>query len=1135
MRDEALRVADQDGRDLALDVAHSVIVQAPAGSGKTELLTQRILRLLTIVDDPEEVLAITFTRKAAGEMRDRLLKSLRRAANDERPEGEHNRRNWELARAALEADKAHGWHIVEHPARLRIMTIDALNAALTRQMPLLAKVGASLDISSTPELLYREAATSTLELLAAEHPVGEALAILVAHLDNRPDQVIDLIARMLGKREQWLRHVLPAGQSGVSRTVIEKALSAVVQSELEALESLIPADLLQQLVDAGRQSAECLAEAGSENPLAELLDCCELAFAAADLPAWQALVTLMMTGQGTWRRALDKRIGFPPADKVRKADFKDLLARLTATDGLQEALLIVRSLPATTLNASQWEALQALLAILPVAAAQLELTFRRQGKVDYTAISRAALDALGEAQAPSDLALALDYRIQHVLVDEFQDTSASQFELISTLIAGWTPADGRTLFCVGDPMQSIYRFREAEVSLFLRAWREGIGDLPLTRVNLSVNFRSQARVVEWVNHIFPDVMPARADLQTAAVPFTRSDAYIEPIAGEAVSFHPLINLTTEDEADLVAQLVDEHRKDSPDKTIAILVSGRNHLREIMPALRRFGLRPQAVEIEKLDRQSVVHDLIALTRALLHGGDRSAWLAVLRAPWCGLSLTDLHALAGAESGRTIPELLEDPACLGKLSSDGSQRAARLKQALWPVLAWRARASMRDWVDGAWRRLAGPACLTERGDLSNADAFFNLLDTLAEGDALENPLVLNDRLSKLYASVDPEADQNLSVMTVHKAKGLQFDVVIVPGLDRRGRDDDKQLLRWMEIPRAGGGLDLVLSPVAAATEKEDKLDKYLRDLERRRHDLERGRLLYVAVTRARTRVHLLARAHSDEKDGECVLKQPATRSMLETLWAAARPWFESAAAEQTSAALTADATSRAKAMPVYNRLPLDWQKPAVAEAAQIATVLQARTVISEEAVSFDWAGQTARHVGTVVHEALRHAAMAARLRDPDEYAARIRARLQELGTRSSDLEEGVQLAVTALRVTLADERGRWIIAGRHHDARCEFALSSVEQGIVHSVVLDRTFVDQDGVRWIIDYKVGVHEGTDRQAFFDQELGRYRQQLERYAQIISRLDERPLRTALYFPVYAGWREWDPFAAACTRSVPL
>src|SRR5690606_2558755 len=116
----------------------------------------------------------------------------------------------------------------------------------------------------------------------------------------------------------------------------------------------------------------------------------------------------------------------------------------------------------------QQAVLRLLSEVLWLAAAQLNLRFTEVAEVDFTEISQRALQALGHADEPTDLLLALDTTVRHILVVEFQDTSQSQIDLLERLTSGWQADDGRTLFLVGDPMQSIYRFRKADVGCFLK-------------------------------------------------------------------------------------------------------------------------------------------------------------------------------------------------------------------------------------------------------------------------------------------------------------------------------------------------------------------------------------------------------------------------------------------------------------------------------------------------------------------------------------------------------------------------------------------------------------------------------------------------------------------------------------------
>src|SRR5712692_5205934 len=154
--------ADSSARERALDTSASFIVQAPAGSGKTELLIQRYMSLLVEVDSPESIVAITFTRKAAGEMRARVLEALPKAQAGVAPEAAHERVTYEMARRVLDHERRLEWNVLSNPARMRIETIDALCAGITRQMPWLARFGAMPEISEKAEDLYRDAARNTL-------------------------------------------------------------------------------------------------------------------------------------------------------------------------------------------------------------------------------------------------------------------------------------------------------------------------------------------------------------------------------------------------------------------------------------------------------------------------------------------------------------------------------------------------------------------------------------------------------------------------------------------------------------------------------------------------------------------------------------------------------------------------------------------------------------------------------------------------------------------------------------------------------------------------------------------------------------------------------------------------------------
>jgi len=212
---------DRASRLRALE-PRSFIVEAPAGAGKTELLTQRVLKLLASVAEPEEIVAITFTLKAAAEMKHRILESLALAADPTVVSAglaPHRRITLELSQRALAASAARGWNLLANPSRLRIMTIDALCASLSRQMPFLSRFGAQPRMAEDARLHYREAVRRILALLAEDGAgEGDGFAEVVAdglrHLDNDAARLGGLLAAMLQRRDQWLRHALAHGAAG---------------------------------------------------------------------------------------------------------------------------------------------------------------------------------------------------------------------------------------------------------------------------------------------------------------------------------------------------------------------------------------------------------------------------------------------------------------------------------------------------------------------------------------------------------------------------------------------------------------------------------------------------------------------------------------------------------------------------------------------------------------------------------------------------------------------------------------------------------------------------------------------------------------------------------------------------------
>ena len=997
---------DAAQREHALDVRHSFIVQAPAGSGKTELLVRRFLKLLEVVRKPEEVLAITFTKKAAAEMRKRVLERL--------------------------ADSSEIAH------RLRIQTIDAFCTALTRQVPVLARFGAQPEIIEDAKPLYLEAAA---RVFGEFNPATERL---LAHLDNNIPLAAGQLAKMLESRDRWLR----------------KTGTVPTRSELEAT-----------LVS---ERTRLLKRAQALHPKAS-----------------EALARAVLIKDGNWRKSPT------PAPK-----------ELIAVPGLREALFALCSMPPARYDDRQWEALEAILALLKPAVAHLKVLFAERGQADFTEFAHGALEALGSVDDPSDLLLSLDQKISHVLVDEFQDTSLSQFELLTKLTSGWQEGDGRTLFLVGDPMQSIYRFREAEVSLFLQAKHSGLGSVKLEPIELGTNRRSQEGLVKWFNGSFPRVLPAQEDQTSGAVPYLPASPHEPALPGAAVTWH--CGYDREEEAEKVVAIV---REASGSK--AILVRNRAHLDEIVPALKEAGVRFSALDIEQLGEKQVVQDLYALTRALLHLGDRIAWLACLRAPWCGLTLADLLLLSSGRSeerggetasgGALVFDKMRD---VTHLSADGQARVDRVRSVLAPLVENRLRGSLRERVEGAWLALGGPACVESETDLEDAEIFLDELERLEDAGEVDLA-ALEDKIDRrLYAQADVKAPKDaVEIMTIHRSKGLEFDTVIVPGLDRLPRSGPKPLLVWKSLLPSG----LLLAPIDETGAGEDPTYQYVRELDKEADDIEAGRLFYVAATRARQRLHLLACAKADEHRGP---REPSKRSLLAKIAWQAREHFGEA---------PADATAEPERMPIHDvlhRLPAGFALPKAPASVKWTAPDEGR---QEEEIEFSWAGETARHVGTVVHRWLQRIAddelRGWDARRVEALKKRFAKELERRGVPPRELKASTEQVGVALTNAISDERGRWVL-GPHPEARSEHRIRVTGAAGASTYVVDRIFRTAQDVRWIVDYKTSRHQGADREAFVDSERERYRAQLERYADALA---AGPASLGLYFPLLGAWREWE------------
>jgi ATP-dependent exoDNAse (exonuclease V) beta subunit len=1098
---------DAVARRAAVDPFRSFIVRAPAGSGKTTLLTQRFLALLAVADEPEQIVAVTFTRKAAAEMRARIIDALRRTEAAEPIEDETTAR---LARAAAGRDEARAWGLSDDPTRLRIETIDALAAGIAHALPLNSGLAAHMEVLTGAEAVFREAAGLVLRDLEGTAPWSEPLANVLRHLDNDVPLLLKHLSAILARRDQWLRLL---GHPNL-REAVEANIETAIGASLAELRARIPASVVADLVESARYAARKLANDGVAAAVCRLADLEALPGAdARALPLWRGLADWLLRKDGRWRSRLTAREGFLPGKdaegKARKALMEDVLDTLRAARDLDVHLDAVRRLPEPHLPDATWTVMEDLLQVLRGAVACLNVLFAERGQADFIQIGLAALRALGESEAPSDLALALDHRISHLLIDEFQDTSYTQYELMRRLTAGWQAGDGRTLFLVGDPLQSIYRFREADVYLFEQTFARGrLGDVALEPLTLQANFRSQPGIIDWLNDAFPRLAQPVALTGVREVAYTSVEARARLTRSHGVRFH-LTPASDAGETAAIVALIQNRLAAEPTGSIAVLVRSRRHIEGLSRALREAGVACEAADLEPAASRPVIIDLVALACTLLHPADPIAWLSVLRAPWCGLTLADLSAFVEhAPAEMPLADLIQDPKARARVSSDGQRRLERVCRAL---QACSPEAALREQVEELWLRLQGPACVADEADFGHVMSFFALLDRLEP----ERRRLTAGRLKAEVERIDagaPLESGGVLLTTIHKAKGLEFDTVIIAGADKGAARDAHTLLAWTELSAGGAPPALLFAPVPATgtpeSAPENRLYAFIRSHEQLESELELRRLLYVALTRARQEVHVFGQVVLDDTGA----RPPLRGTLLAMLWPVAR---EACAAMQA-----------APAGPVVSSgLPRKLARFRLPAAEPAAPAPPAAPTGAAPAVLYEWAGLHAKLTGTVVHEWLQRIAGEGVEQWPVERIGAARAaiarRLRALGVSGATLVSDVERCLSALSEAVSDPRGRWILSARHTEPRAEFRLTGRLDGGFVNAVIDRTFVDEQGVRWIIDYKTSVHLGGALEEFLASEEERYRPQLMRYAELFRQLDPRPIRLGLYFPLLRQWRE--------------
>jgi ATP-dependent helicase/nuclease subunit A len=906
----------------AADPARNATVSASAGTGKTWLLVARLVRLLLAGARPEGLLAVTFTRKAAGEMRTRLLERLAGLA---RASDEALGEQLEMLGAPDDAatrDRARRLHeaLLSTPRGPRIATFHSFCQELLARFPIEAGVPPGFELAETQGLIA-DTAWDALLAEAGEAPEGEtatALDALFATFDSY-EGARDALMSFLHRRADWWAWTEDADHPVAFAT---QALRAYLEVE----DDFDPAQaFLEAQRDAIGRVRAGLEIRGNRGDLADVRSI-EAALALEDTEAaLERIAPVFLTKSGevrTGQRKADNKLRKLLGEDGAEAFVADHVAVAEALQGAQDALLRRRNL---AMGAAWYTAGARLVALFQSIKAERRL-------LDFTDLEWRAWRLLNTSEQAEWVQYKLDARIDHLLVDEFQDTNPSQWLLLQPLLAELAAGVGderhRTVFLVGDPKQSIYRFRRADPRLQAEASEWLRAHLGAVSVTLHASRRSAPPIVGLVNRVFGgdhvdtaledfcahDTFQADLWGRIELLPPSRDDAEDEGAAEDGIPERlrdPLTEPTPRDDdarfhreglaiADRIRALVDagtqvgagEQARPLDWGDVIVLVRKRTHVAEYERALRDRGIPFAGSERGTLLASLEVRDLESLLDVLLTPQSNLSLAQVLRSPLFAADDTDLVALrqAAGPHGNWYAQL--ETVAADRDAGDPLARAARL------LPRWRERAGripIHDLLDRIYDE--GDLVARYRATLpehlqARATANLNRFLQLAlEIDSGRYPSLVNflAHLDDLRERADEAPDEpptgglrRVRILTIHAAKGLEAPVVCLADTasPERAASQFRALVTWppgkprpehvLPMP-AGKYRDRALAAAADADEAGETR--------------ERANLLYVALTRARQM--LLVSATLPRRTDEAVLGDTRTwygtvRAALEGSW-------------------------------------------------------------------------------------------------------------------------------------------------------------------------------------------------------------------------------------------------------------
>ena len=1034
----------------------SFIVQAPAGSGKTSLLVKRFLNRLLDVKSPKEVLALTFTNKAAAEMAQRLKEALEGKSED----NEIKKIVEKISKHALKNKWDEGYIDT-----LMVMTIDKLALRLIKQTPILSSSGVNFLTDEDPDDLYRETIRETITSNAENH-------LLFKYFDYDYHKLTEQLLALISKRDQWLPIV-----SGLLRSDdknIEEIYGTYYTNELNIW---VEEKIKPNFTNEDLKELEIIVSYLADN---KNIDRKDKLRSSINYEFWFYIRDLILTKSGKQiRKKIDTSSGFP-ATNVGKEIKERLLKLIELKINKFNILIDFFNVTYHKNIVDIYPLITPFCLLLIDMVTRLNEKFKERRIIDFTQIMGNAVEALRDTHLP----LILDQNISHILVDEFQDTNESQLIFIELLTQNFAGNPEKSFFAVGDPMQSIYRFRKAEVEIFSRVQKNGISDLKLTSLFLKVNFRSNKNIIDWLNNSFSKAFPLIDDSDEGSVPYSSCESSNNNLEGGM----ELIALTCdtksktaqyEAEALYVLNLIKDTRKSNPDASIAVLTRSKAHLSELITLINKkdTSIPIDAIEMSKILSNQTFQDILCLTKALFDFSDRTNWIAALKSPWCGLSINDLVLLFEKDHKSLVWELINNIDNTSRLDKNSARRLRSFVEVIRENIQYRGRISHRYFVEGIWRQLNGEESMVDSNDIQNIDLFLELLEEASEILSIDF-IKLERLIENKFISKTSIQKNSIKFLTIQKSKGLEFDHVIIPNLNKRTRNEES---------------DLVLYDKSTLSIKNPGSDKNLHSYhaykERKRLDNEKIRLLYVAMTRAKNKCYLIGTV---KKEGDLVI--PNSGTFMNILW----PFFSD---KFTEIATPEDENSFEKFIPKLRRLNDNFYS---------GDKRYKRSIDTEE-LSFCYPNMSTdiqRFTGNIVHKYLE--IIVKKQLDIDKILCNKLDYTESLylgkNFKKKDIKIGLNLVKKSLEMLKKTSDGRWILNRYLADnSEVSYLLESNNTTTQH--IPDRSFIEND-IQWIIDYKTPFSPIKNLAV----EAKKHLPQLRSYETIFKE-NKRVIQKAIYF----------------------